>query len=73
MAYYKKNAKKVEKVQSVWRGRKARKLVKKLKQERTLQTEFIHPPAKEIQVVPDYGNENTKATEAKLGPFKFEG
>ena len=23
--------------------------------------------------MPDYGSENTKATEAKLGPFKFEG
>lgn len=33
---------------------------------------FIDPPAREIDQVPDYGNDATKATEEKLGAFPID-
>ncbi len=76
--HYRQNLKKVIRVQSYYRGYVARKNCSpEITQIRKRSgqpggAQVAKPVFKEINVVPDYSNPETRATEEKLGAFKFD-
>lgn len=77
IAFYKANANKVVRIQAFYRSYLARKKIG-FKFHFSNQTvirinnESPQRPGKEIQTIPDYSNPETRATEQKLGPFKYD-
>jgi len=78
---YKENLPKIIKLQACYRGYTVRKnMSPELKNIRAKQhvgtsesgQQIQKPARKEISVVPDYSNPETRATEQRLGPFKYE-
>eukprot|EP01022_Parablepharisma_sp_SALTPOND_P012873 TRINITY_DN1674_c0_g1_i1.p3 TRINITY_DN1674_c0_g1~~TRINITY_DN1674_c0_g1_i1.p3 ORF type:complete len:401 (+),score=43.48 TRINITY_DN1674_c0_g1_i1:4847-6049(+) len=80
--YFKRHGSKAVKIQACYRGYLARKMMapelQKLRQNLAYggdQSAFMlsqKPNCRQIAVVPDYSNPETRATEQRLGPFKFD-
>ncbi len=82
LEYFKRNEKKALRIQAHYRGFVARKKLQPelskihkaqpAADDQTNSQSLQKPSCHEITVVPDYSNPETRATELKLGPFKFE-
>ena len=78
---YKTNVSKIVKIQSCYRGHSTRiKLGPEFRNIRqgsrgvidSNGKEIQKPTCKKVDIIPDYSNPETKATEQRLGPFKYE-